>query len=155
MQVAKHRVVSIHYTLTDAQDQVLDRSPEDKPLEYVHGVGTTIAGLEAALDGKEEGDHIQVTVKPEDAYGQHDDDLVQAVPRTMFQGVDHIEPGMQFQAETEQGPRVVTVAAVEDDQVTVDANHPLAGKRLNFDVQVEQVREASNEEIEARQPNEG
>ncbi len=152
MQVAKHKVVSIHYTVTDSEDQVLDRSPEGQPLAYVHGVGTTIPGLEAALDGHEEGEHLQVTVEPEDAYGPRDEDLVQAVPRRLFQDVDHIEPGMQFQAETEQGQRVVTVAAVGDDQVTVDANHPLAGKRLNFDVEVAGIRDASEDEIAARQP---
>ncbi|WP_435104889.1 FKBP-type peptidyl-prolyl cis-trans isomerase [Arhodomonas sp. AD133] len=148
MQISKDKVVAINYTLRDSEGEVLDTSPEGEPLQYVHGAGNIIPGLENALEGKEPGDDLSVTVPPEEAYGERDDRLQQDVPLEMFQGVDKVEPGMRFQAQTEGGTQIVTVAAVEDDKVTVDANHPLAGQTLNFEVKVSEVREASDEELE-------
>lgn len=152
MQVAKHRVVSIDYTVSGSDKRVLDSSPEGQPLAYVHGAGTTIPGLEEALEGYDTGDDVKATVEPAKAYGERHEELVQAVPREMFQGEVEPEPGMQFQAQTEDGARVVTVVDVQDQQVTVDANHPLAGMTLHFDVHIADVREATSEEIEAGQP---
>lgn len=146
MQVAKDTVVAIDYTLKDNDGTVLDASQQGQPLEYLHGAGNIIPGLEKALEGKEPGDDVSVTVAPAEAYGERNDDLQQEVPRDLFQGVDHVEAGMRFQAQTQQGTQVVTVTSVQDDTVTVDANHPLAGQTLNFEVNVSSVREATDEE---------
>ena len=148
MQVANEKVVSIDYTLTDEQGNVLDSSRGRGPLSYLHGSGHIIPGLESALEGKAAGEALKVTVAPADAYGEHDPEMVQPVPRDRFPQGAELEVGTQFQAQTPAGPRVVTVVEVQDDAVTVDANHPLAGKTLNFDVQVVSVREASEEELQ-------
>lgn len=146
MQIAKDKVVEIDYTLTGDNGQVLDSSQGREPLAYLHGAGNIIPGLESALEGKNPGDQLNVQVPPDQAYGNRDERMVQAVPRNSFQGIQQIEPGMQFQANTPGGPRVITVVGVEGDQVTVDANHPLAGQTLNFDVKVVGIRDATDEE---------
>jgi len=146
MEIADARVASIHYTLTDDDGQVIDKSPESQPLQYFHGAGNIVPGLEKALAGKQPGDTLKVDVKPEEAYGVRNEQLVQVVPRTAFQGVEKVEPGMQFQARSERGPVLVTVVEANDEQVRIDANHPLAGRNLHFDVKVADVREASEEE---------
>ncbi|RZU99037.1 FKBP-type peptidyl-prolyl cis-trans isomerase [Spiribacter vilamensis] len=148
MQIEKNAVVAIDYTLRDTEGEVLDASPEGQPLQYLHGAGNIIPGLETALEGKAAGDDVEVTVPPEEGYGERDDRLQQDVPKSMFEGVDTVEAGMRFQAQTQSGTQVVTVAAVSGDSVTVDANHPLAGQTLNFKVKVSEVREASDEELE-------
>jgi FKBP-type peptidyl-prolyl cis-trans isomerase SlyD len=117
-------------------------------LAYLHGSGNIIPGLEKALEGKQAGDKLNVRVDAADAYGERDDALTQDVPLSMFQGVDQIEEGMRFQAQTSAGVQVVTVTRVSGDSVTVDGNHPLAGKPLTFDVNVVEVRDASGEELE-------
>ncbi len=152
MEVAKHRVVSIDYAVSGPDEKVLDRSPEGQPLTYVHGIGATIPGLEEALEGHDSGEDVSVTVEPAKAYGERQEELVQAVPRELFQADTQIEPGMQFQAQTDAGTRVVTVVEVNDEQVTVDGNHPLAGVTLHFDVHIAHVREATEDEIQAGQP---
>jgi len=154
MQIAKNAVVAIDYTLRDSDGEVIDASPEGQPLQYVHGAGNIIPGLENALEGKAAGEDVEVTVPPEEAYGDRDDRLQQDVPKSMFEGVDNVETGMRFQAQTQDGTQIVTVAAVSGDSVTVDANHPLAGQTLNFKVKVSDVREASDQEIENGQVNE-
>lgn len=148
MQIAKHKVVSIDYTLTNDAGDVVDSSAGGEPLVYLHGMHNIISGLENALEGKSAGDTLQVTIAPKDGYGERVDAMVQTVPRELFQGVDQLEVGMQFQANTDSGVQVVTITAVEGDEVTVDGNHPLAGENLNFDVTVVDVRDASDEEIE-------
>lgn len=147
MQATAERVVSIDYTLTDDQGNVLDTSIGRSPLSYLHGAGNIIPGLERALEGKEAGASLEVTVAPEDGYGHHDPSLVQSVPRTQFPPGVVPSEGQQFQAQTGGGVRVVTVVDVNDDEVTVDANHPLAGQSLNFAVTVVEVREATAEEL--------
>ena len=147
MNVAKDKVVSIDYTLTGPNGEVLDSSRGREPLPYLHGAGNIIPGLESALEGKAAGDQLVVDVPAEQAYGARDEKLVQPVPRDRFQGVADIKPGMQFQAQTPQGPRVVTVVGVDDTNVHIDANHPLAGVPLKFDVKVVGVRDASAEEL--------
>ena len=146
MRVAKNMVVSIDYTLTGADGTVLDSSSGQEPLTYLHGTGSILPGLEDALEGKSAGDALKVSVPPEKGYGLHDDKLLQQVPRRMFDMKD-LAPGMRFHAESDHGVRVVTVAAVDGDTVTVDANHPLAGQTLSFDVKVTEVREATTEEL--------
>lgn len=141
-------VASIHYTLTNNSGEVLDSSDGAEPLAYLHGAGNIIPGLENALVGKTAGAALQVNIAPAEAYGEVQPELVQVVPREAFQGVDEIEPGMAFEAQDPQGQsRRIIVKSVADDEVTIDANHPLAGVELNFDVTVVDVRDASEEEI--------
>ena len=151
MEIAANRVATIHYTLTDDDGQVIDRSPQERPLSYLHGVGNIVPGLEQALEGKAPGDSLKVDVAPEQGYGQRNDALVQQVPREAFQGVEKVEPGMQFRAQTQGGPLLVTVMEVGDDQVKIDGNHPLAGRNLHFEVEVADVRDASEQEKQVGQ----
>jgi FKBP-type peptidyl-prolyl cis-trans isomerase SlyD len=148
MKIGEDKVVSIHYTLTDSGGSVLDSSSGNEPLLYLHGAGNIIPGLESALEGKVSGDKLSVTVEPEQGYGTRDERLVQAVPRSAFKGVEQLAPGMQFQAQGPQGTRLVVITQVTSDIVTVDANHPLAGQTLHFEVEVTEVREATSEELE-------
>jgi FKBP-type peptidyl-prolyl cis-trans isomerase SlyD len=147
MQISKNTVATIDYTLTNPQGQVLDTSKGGEPLSYLHGVGGIIPGLESALEGKQTGDNLSVTIEPDQAYGQRNEELVQEVPRRMFQGVENIQPGMQFRAQGPQGQQVVTVVGIAGDNVKIDANHPLAGVTLKFDVNVVGVRDATQEEL--------
>jgi FKBP-type peptidyl-prolyl cis-trans isomerase SlyD len=148
MQIAKHRVVTLHYTLKDNDDNILDRS-DDGSFCYLHGANNIIPGLEEALSGKTAGDELSVSIPPEQAYGMHDAAKTQTVSRDMFPPQQNIESGMQFHAQGPDGQSlVVTIVKVEGDQITVDGNHPLAGVQLNFDVKVMDVREANGEEIE-------
>lgn len=148
MNVEDKLVVSIHYKLTDGSGNEIDSSSGGEPLAYLHGADNIVPGLERELAGKSVGDRVQVTVAPEDGYGPVQEELVQTLEREVFQGVDEIEAGMQFEAKSPDGhSQVVTVKAVSDDGVTVDANHPLAGVTLNFDVTVESIREATEEEL--------
>jgi len=148
MTIQKDTVVAMHYTLRDDAGEVLDSSSGGEPLAYLHGHSNIVAGLEEALAGKDVGDKVEVKVGPEKGYGENHEELVQEVPRAAFEGVDDIQPGMRFQAETATGPRPVVVTAVTDETVTVDGNHPLAGESLNFDVEIVETREASAEELE-------
>ncbi|GIX36314.1 MAG: peptidyl-prolyl cis-trans isomerase [Lysobacteraceae bacterium] len=147
MQIADNTAVLFHYTLTNDAGDVIDSSRGREPLAYLHGAGTIVPGLEEAMAGHAEGDRFQVEVSPERGYGPRHEGMVQAVPRAAFQGVDRIEVGMQFQARGPQGVMSVTVTEVGDDQITVDANHPLAGQNLHFDIEVVSVRAATEEEI--------
>ena len=146
MQVADNMAVSIHYTLTNDDGEVLDSSIGDEALVYLHGVGNIIPGLEKALHGKVAGDKFNVRIAPEDAYGELMEDMIQVISRDMFEGIDNIEVGMQFNADVSSGSGVVTVVNIEDDDITIDGNHPLAGLALTFDVEVIDVRVATEEE---------
>ena len=146
--IKKNTVVSIHYVLTDDNDEVLDDSTNSYPLVYLHGAGNLILGLEKELEGKEVGFKALITVKPEEAYGQSNPDLIQDLPISQFQGIDKIEPGMNFETQSSDGQiQRVIVRKVTEDAVTIDANHPLADMTLNFDLEVVEVREADEEEI--------
>ncbi|WP_293001478.1 peptidylprolyl isomerase [Nevskia sp.] len=147
MQIADRCVAYFHYTLTNAGGDVLDSSEGRDPLPYLHGKGNIVVGLEKALAGKQAGDKLNVVVSAEEGYGAHNPALVQKVPKAAFQGVDNLEPGMQFQAESNMGPVSVVITAIEGDEVTVDGNHPLAGETLHFAVEITSVREASVEEV--------
>jgi len=146
MAIEKGKVVSIDYKLTNEAGTLLDSSEGREPLAYIHGAGQIVPGLEKELEGKDEGASVQASVQPEEAYGKRDEALVGVVPKERFQGVENIQPGMQFQASTPQGSQIITVKKVEEEQVTVDANHPLAGETLNFDVTIRGVRDATDEE---------
>jgi FKBP-type peptidyl-prolyl cis-trans isomerase SlyD len=142
-------VVNMHYKLSDNDGNVIDSSEGREPLAYLHGAGNIIPGLENALVGKIEGDEVKVKVEPADGYGEVKPELVQVVDKSAFQGVDKLELGMNFDAQAPDGSTIrIVVTKIEDDKVTVDANHPLAGVTLNFDVKIVGVREASKEEIE-------
>ncbi len=148
MKIENNKVVSFHYTLTDDENNVLDKSGSDEPLSYLHGAGNIIPGLEKALAGKEVGNKLKTRIEPEDAYGAKQEGMVQVLPKEAFQGVDKIEPGLQFQAAGQNGePVVVTVTKVEGDQVTIDGNHPMAGIALTFDVEIDDIRDATEDEI--------
>ncbi|MDT8409816.1 MAG: peptidylprolyl isomerase [Wenzhouxiangellaceae bacterium] len=151
MQVSPDTVVKIDYTLTDSDGEVIDTSEGREPLAYLHGHGNIVPGLEKALEGAAEGQEVKAVVEPEEGYGPHRQELVQEVSMEAFAGMDNVEPGMKFNAESAQGPLVVKVTKVEGEQVTIDANHELAGKELNFDVKVRDVREARPEELEQGQ----
>ncbi len=148
MRIAAQKVVHIHYTLTNDDGEVLDTSEHHGPLAYIHGAGNIIPGLESALTGRIVGDKFQVSIAPEDAYGPRDDDLIQSVPKSAFQGVDEILPGMQFQAQSPEGLQLLTVLGVDEDEVILDGNHPMAGITLTFDVEVANIRDATTEELD-------
>lgn len=146
MQVADNMAVSIHYTLTNDDGEVLDSSIDDEALVYLHGKGNIISGLEKALHGKVAGDKFNVRIAPEEAYGELMEDMVQVISRDMFEGIDNIAVGMQFHADVSSGSGIVTVVNIEGDDITIDGNHPLAGLALTFDVEVIDVRAATEEE---------
>jgi FKBP-type peptidyl-prolyl cis-trans isomerase SlyD len=147
MAITQDSVVMIHYTLKDDAGAVIDSSASGEPLAYLHGHGNIVPGLERELIGRNVGDKMNVRVSPEDGYGVYDKGLVQSVPRRTLRGIKDVQPGMHLHAQTETGPRTVTVTRVAGDMVTLDGNHPLAGKHLNFDIQVEDVRQATEEEL--------
>ena len=148
MNIAAQHVVSIHYEVKDEDGVVVDTSEGRDPLVYLHGNQNIIPGLEKALNGLAQGDGFDVQVTPEEAYGELQYGLVQSVPMASFKGVEKVEEGMVFTAQTQGGPLQVTVTAIEDDTVTVDGNHPLAGKSLSFKGEVAEIREATAEELE-------
>jgi FKBP-type peptidyl-prolyl cis-trans isomerase SlyD len=147
VHIEKNRVVQLHYTLRDDQGTVIDASGGRGPLTYLHGKGNLIVGLEQALAGKAAGDKLDVTVAPDQGYGPRDDRLVQILPRSKFEEVAELQPGMQVRASGPQGTRLVTVIKVERDFVTIDGNHPLAGRTLHFSVEIADVRKATHEEV--------
>ncbi|QLF92814.1 peptidylprolyl isomerase [Pseudomonas sp. ABC1] len=148
MLIAANKAVSIDYTLTNDAGEVIDSSAGGAPLVYLHGSGNIIVGLERALEGKQAGDEVKVAIEPADAYGEYSAELVATLNRSMFEGVDELAVGMQFHASApDGGMQIVTIRDIEGDDVIVDGNHPLAGQRLNFDVKIVDVREASEEEV--------
>ena len=147
MSITHDQVVSIHYTLRDDAGEVIDASAAGAPLAYLHGHGNLIPGLERELTGKSAGDRLQVKIAARDGYGEYDSALVQRVPRRALKGVPNLKVGMRLQTQGGHGARAVTVTQVVGDMVTLDGNHPLAGKNLNFEVQIAAVREATAEEL--------
>ncbi len=148
MNIAQDCVVSLDYTLKNDAGETLDSSEGKQPLAYLHGHRNLIRGLEKALDGRSSGDSFEVSVDPEEGYGAHNPQLVQTVPRSAFEGIDDIQPGMRFQTGGEAGPMVVRVVEVSPEDVTIDGNHELADQTLNFSVTVMDVREATAQELE-------
>lgn len=148
MIIGDKTVVSIHYTLTNDNGDVMDQSQDGQPLVYLHGAAGLIPGLENELTGKAIGGDFKVSVKPEEAYGERHEEMVQEVPRASFPEDAEIVPGMQFSAESPNGPMTVTVIKADADNVTVDGNHPLAGLTLHFEGKIADVRPATNEELD-------
>jgi len=147
MIAGQNSVVLMDYTVKDDEGNLVDTSAGQDPLAFIVGMGNIIPGLERAFLGKKKGDSFQVRVKAEEGYGERDEALVEVVPRGQFGGIKDLRPGMQLQAQTDDEVMVVTVVTLTEKEVTVDANHPLAGKTLNFDVAVVDVRTATQEEL--------
>jgi FKBP-type peptidyl-prolyl cis-trans isomerase SlyD len=149
MKVQKDAVVTIDYTLKNDEGEVLDSSKENGALSYLHGHQGIVEGLEDALEGKSAGEKVEATLDPDKAYGERDERLLFEVGRDRMPDEVDLEVGMQFLAQGQDGSqRPVTVAAIGDDKVTLDGNHPLAGERLHFDVTINEIREATDEEID-------
>ena len=148
MVIEKDKVVYLHYTLKNDKGAVIDTSIDAEPLAYIHGNGHLIPGLEESLEGKETKSSLQVTIPPEKAYGKYIDNMTSVHPRDQFSDPDQLQVGMQVHAETKEGVVALTVTELTDKEVTLDANHPLAGETLHFDVTVVDVREASKEELD-------
>ena len=148
LNIKKDSVATVHYVLKDENKKVLDQSDKKNPLEYLHGTGAMLPGLEKALNGKKKGDKIKVTIKPEEGYGFSSPEMIQTVSKNNFQGVDKIEVGMSFETELENGQiQLATVTKVNGNDITIDTNHPLADKTLHFEIEVLDVRTATKEEI--------
>lgn len=149
MKVAKDLVVGIAYALHLGDGKVIDSSGEGAPLLYVHGAGQIVPGLEQALEGKEAGHRQQVVVPSAQGYGERDEEATRTVPRAAFPPDAPLEVGAELVVVDDQQNQVpLRIVKVEGDSVTVDFNHPLAGKTLHFDVTVKSVREATDEELE-------
>jgi FKBP-type peptidyl-prolyl cis-trans isomerase SlyD len=145
--IAEKKIVSIHYTLKNDAGDTLDTSAEAEPLAYLHGAGNIVPGLERALDGKAVGDKVSAVVAPVDGYGERAGPGPQPVPKAAFEGAD-VQPGMAVVAEDQEGNQMpLWIVAVEDDRVMVDNNHPLAGETLHFDVEVMEIRDATEQEL--------
>ena len=153
MIIAKDTVVTIDYALTDEEGELIDSSEGEEPLVYLHGHHGIIPGLEEALAGHREGDRLEVTIPPEEGYGDWDEDLVEVVSVTDFDDPETLEVGAQFETDTEEGPRLATIIEIEGGEGTVDLNHPLAGMTLNFDIVVRGVRPATAEELAHGHPH--
>jgi FKBP-type peptidyl-prolyl cis-trans isomerase SlyD len=148
VNIGEKSVVTFHYTLTNSNGEELDSSAGRDPMKYLHGASNIVPGLEKEMDGKSSGDKLKVEVQPEEGYGEVNPQMIQKVPHSAFEGVPEIKPGMQFQAQGPGGEtQHITVKEVTGDEVIVDGNHPLAGQVLHFDVTIEDVREASEEEL--------
>ena len=147
MKIEENKVVQIHYTLKNDDGHVLDTSEGQDPLTYMHAEGAIIPGLFKAVTGKEVGEKVSVVVEPDEGYGEQDESMVQKVPREAFKGMDDLAVGVKVQAESGQGIQIATVTEIMDEEVTIDLNHPLAGVTLHFDVEIADIREATEEEI--------
>ena len=140
-------MVKIHYTLKDAEGNLIDSSEGKEALEYLHGFGMLIPGMERELENREKGDKFSAVIEPKDGYGEYRPEYVVEVPRDRFDTEVEIQVGQKFQADTPTGTMLVTVTKVTPENITIDSNHELAGKTLHFDVEVVDVRDASEEEI--------
>ncbi|WP_107853207.1 peptidylprolyl isomerase [Oceanimonas marisflavi] len=146
MKVSDNAVVTLDFTVTNADGEILDSTENKQPLQYLHGTGFLVTGLETELNGKVVGEDFEVTLSPDQAYGDYDEALVQSVPGELFDGMEVAE-GDTFVAETDDGHRPVTILEVAEEYVKVDGNHPLAGMTLSFRGVVREVREATEEEL--------
>lgn len=147
MKIEKNSVASLAYQVRTKDGVLVDEATAAAPLEYLHGTGNLIKGLEDALTGRQVGDKFDIDVEASKAYGDYNDNLVQRVPRDVFVGVDDLEVGMRFLADTDQGQVPVEITGIDGDSVTVDGNHMLAGQNLSFNVEVIGIRKATKEEI--------
>ena len=151
MQAGKEKVVSFHYRLKDANDNLLEESYGGEPTAYLHGNKNILPALEAELEGKQAGDKLSISLSPDQAYGEHNPDAVQRVPLKRILGKANkgakLKPGQILSVDTDQGARQVRVVKVGKFNVDLDTNHPLAGVNLGFDVEIVEVRDATGEEV--------
>ena len=150
MIAEKDKVVTFHYTLTNAAGEIMESSREKDPMVYLHGANNIIAGLEKAMEGYAVGDTISATLEPEDAYGERNEKNVQRISMKHLKGVGKISVGQVLNLKTNKGQVQVTVLKVGRFNVDVDGNHPLAGVQLTFDVEIMDIREATEEELKHR-----
>ncbi len=153
MEVSKNNIVTIEYTLKDQEGDVLDSSKGSQPLSFIQGSGMVISGIEDAVSGKSEGDSFSATIDPSEGYGEYNDELIFDLPKGRLEGLEDVEVGMHAQAVKKNGTQILTVKEVKDDSVIFDANHPLAGQKLFFDIEIKDVREATDEELEHGHPH--
>ncbi len=146
-------VATLHYVLADERGRTLDDSrARQQPLEYLHGHGNLFPALESALAARRSGERLSVTLAPDETYGERDEALVGVSSRSAFPQDQQLKAGQRFQAQGPDGPRTVTVVATDDARVTVDANHPLAGETLTYDIEILAVREATRAELAKGHP---
>jgi len=145
--IEKDKVVQFHYRLKDDTGTELEDSRRGEPMAYLHGHGNIIPGLENAMSGHQAGDQFDVTVAPADGYGERKEGMQQRVSAKYLKHAGKLRPGMTVSVSTDQGPRTVTVIKVGLKTVDVDGNHPLAGKTLTFNIEVVDIRDATDEEI--------
>ena len=148
MKIEKNKVVSFHYTVINQAGEEVDSSREREPMNYLHGANNIVRGLENALDGRSEGDEFQVTVEPAEAYGERNEQNIQRISAKHFKNPRKFKPGQMLVLKTKEGPVQVSVVKVGRFNIDVDANHPLSGQTLTFDVEVTEVRDATPEEAE-------
>ncbi len=148
MQIGKNSVVQFSYTLKDESGDIVEATDEGSPVAYLHGHNNMIPGLEQVMEGKSVGDKVSETLQPADAYGDRVEDSIQRVPVKHLQGGKKWKAGMSATVQTDQGSRQVTIVKMGKFMATVDANHPLAGKVLTFDIEIKGVREATAEEVQ-------
>jgi FKBP-type peptidyl-prolyl cis-trans isomerase SlyD len=147
MSITNHKAVTVQYTLKDDAGETIDTSVGRDPLFYIHGTGGLLPGFEAALDGKTKGDTVSFSLEPKDGYGERKPSMIFKVPRERFSDIEDMREGLQFAVNGPQGTMVMTALKIDDKNVTLDGNHPLAGKNLHFEVEVLDVRDATEEEI--------
>lgn len=152
MNIANNTVATIHFTVCSSDGTQIDTSRNSEPMVYLQGSHFLIKGLEDELEGKTAGEKFVIDIAPDLAYGERHEELVQAVPKTMFEDME-INPGMTFRATTDDGEQSVMIIDINDEEVIVDGNHPLSGLTLNFDVEILEVREATEEEITHGHPH--
>jgi FKBP-type peptidyl-prolyl cis-trans isomerase SlyD len=149
MTIANNKVVTLDFTVKNADtNEVIETSEGGEPLLYLHGFNNLVPGLEKALAGKNVGEAFDVAVNAEEGYGVRDDSMIQQVPMKAFEGAEKVEVGMAFTADGPEGQVVVEVTNIENDMVTIDANHPLASVNLAFSGAIKDIRDASQEELE-------
>ncbi|BCE02532.1 FKBP-type peptidyl-prolyl cis-trans isomerase [Marinicellulosiphila megalodicopiae] len=147
MKIANNSAVAFHYTLKNDEGEVVDTSEGQAPLAYLHGAANIVPGLENALEGLEAGAAFEVSIDAKDGYGDINPELIHSVTREQLQGVEDLEVGMMFTAQNGDQVAHFTVTEIEGDDITVDGNHPMAGRNLHFSGTVETVREATEEEL--------
>jgi len=146
--ISKGSVVTLDFQLKDEKGNALDSSEQNGPMIFIQGSEDILQPIEDAVEGLTEGDEVSVTIHPEQSYGEYDASLLTTVPIAAFEGIDNLFPGLQLQEETADGPVIVTIKEITDDKVMVDANHPLAGQSLYFDLKVKAIRLATAEELD-------
>jgi FKBP-type peptidyl-prolyl cis-trans isomerase SlyD len=148
MNIQKHRHVKINYSIKNDKGELIDSSETSGPLEYIHGTGSIIDGLEDILEGKTAGEKVSSEIPPEKGYGLRNEAMMHQMEREMFNEIEGLQPGVQLQIQDRGMSQVMTVVEVEEEKVTLDGNHPLAGININVDAEVLEVRDATTTELE-------